>query len=290
MDLVGFCETITMINKIILIEEIKDQMPRYAWVTYVSNDKYLQGAIVLFKSLHSESADFVLMMPQGFAPEITIPDGMTVKWVKSLEKEGKLYLRSNYKHAINKIHIWTLDQYDKVCWLDTDMLVLKNIDHLFDIDIPIGCIAAAPGCTCNYFENPKLPTSPRMCPFKNKDAVYINTGLILIKPNKDTYDMLLKENYDYPFSEQDAFNIIFRNRIIVLDVKYNYLNHLPLVHPEIKGTDIHVFHFCYGKPWEKNTLGVYQEYYELWRKGVPPLPTPERACRPFNPCPLSNHP
>jgi lipopolysaccharide biosynthesis glycosyltransferase len=64
------------------------------------------------------------------------------------------------------------------------------------------------------------------------------------------------------------------DRIFKLSFRYNYLNHLPIAHPEtaISGeepTRPLVFHFGYNKPWESGSLpGTHsfaEPYYALWR-------------------------
>jgi hypothetical protein len=49
---------------------------------------------------------------------------------------------------MHQVYIWTLTSYDRVCWLDADMIVTKNIDDVFHTDFSGGmAMAAAPGCT-----------------------------------------------------------------------------------------------------------------------------------------------
>jgi lipopolysaccharide biosynthesis glycosyltransferase len=167
---------------------------------------------------------------------------------------------------MNKIYSWTLTAYDKICWLDSDMIILKNIDDIFTSDICDGQIKAAHGCTCNIFKNNKLPTHIDRCPFNNLKGTYINTGLILLKPNVATYNLLLNIDYNYPFPDQDAFNEFFKNNIIHIDSKYNYINNLEFAHPEYM-PDIHIFHFSYGKPWEEEAMRIsdtFKHIYDLW--------------------------
>jgi lipopolysaccharide biosynthesis glycosyltransferase len=159
------------------------------------------------------------------------------------------------------------------------MIFLQNSDAIFDYDIDDDEIAAGSGCTCNILNNIKLPTLIDKCPFNNakeinakesnaKDInIYINAGLILVKPNLNIYKKLLHANYTYPLAEQDAFNIIFKNKIKVLDSKYSYINNLELAHASYV-CDIHIYHFVYGKPWTHTNriTKKYDDIYELWKK------------------------
>jgi alpha-N-acetylglucosamine transferase len=222
---------------------------------------------------------------------VIIPETMT-ELVKGITDENLIFTsRSHiggdmktaacdrYVHCLNKLHCWTLLEFDQVCWLDSDLVVLQNIDEILTTKLS-KCrdqIAMASGCTCNGLRNPKFFTRPELCPFLHSNKIYGNAGVLLIRPSMSVYKTLLTLNYDYPLVEQDAFNIHFlkTNDIVVLDSKFNYLNHLPIVHPESKikllnadsrFNNIHVFHFGYGKPWDKNTLKINQEFYDYWNE------------------------
>ena len=257
---------------------------QYTWVTFVNNETYLDGAYVLAKSLEISGSKYTLivLIPDDF----TIPNTRTklsnieyisIKLLVYQNDALSLKARDVYSYCINKIYAWTLTLYDKVCWLDSDMIVLKNSDDIFDNDIHDGQIGAAYGCTCNIFKNIKLPTDSTICPFNNLMGTYINTGLILLKPNIDTYKALLEIDYNYPLPDQDAFNKYFKNNIIHINSKYNYINNLEFAHPSYK-PDIHIFHFTYGKPWEAKTAmaaaamavdtielsETFKDIYDLW--------------------------
>jgi len=65
-------------------------------------------------------------------------------WLPS-EAQGPQNLASA-SAAFNKIHVWGLhDEFDKVLYLDADVMVLRSLDDVFDRDISAGLpIAAAP--------------------------------------------------------------------------------------------------------------------------------------------------
>ena len=239
---------------------------KYAWVTFVNSEQYLISAHILAKSLEISNSKYKLII--FISHDFNIPN--TVKNLPNIEYIHVQLLYHTIENQLNwffiktKLYIWTLISYDKVCWLDSDMLILKNIDDIFNYDIKNGQIAAGYGCTCNYFKNIKFPTNPDECSFNNSTNIYINSGVILIKPNLETYKYLLDINYDYPLLEQDAFNIVFKNNIIIMDSKYSYLNHFELIHPQYK-PDIYIFHFSYGKPWEDMRISdTFKNIYNLW--------------------------
>ena len=258
----------------------------YVWTTFINNKDYLDGAHVLAYSLEVVKSKYKLIIfyPHDF--DLQKNNKLTniiYTPIKQLVYMSHLHARKNYSYCINKIYSWTLTTYAKVCWIDSDMIFLQNSDAIFDYIIEEDEIAAASGCTCNTFNNKTLPTLCSTCPFNNinntntnthtnttSNNIYINAGLILLKPNINIYNSLLTENYTYPLVEQDAFNIIFKNKIKVLDSKYNYINNLEFAHASYV-CNIHIFHFAYGKPWDDvdktgNISHTYDDIYTLWKK------------------------
>lgn len=240
-------------------------MAKFAWCTYANNPTYIRAACVLYTNLQEIGTQypFVLLLPFGSKLKVDVPPGMIVRYVRQFDVYGNAHRSTRYAACSNKVHMWRLTEYDVVCWLDSDIVVVRPIDDIFDTCFDEHGIAAAPGCRCNVFKHEKLPTLPHECPFNNNDASYINAGVVLLHPSISTYRRLRKADYNNPFAEQDTFNAFFAGKITVLSSDYNYLNHLPLIHPEVATSQIRIYHFGYDKPWdvtEKN------EYYTLWRK------------------------
>ena len=46
----------------------------------------------------------------------------------------------------------------RIVLLDCDMIVMRNMDELFDIDLPDGWIAASHACACNPMKFAHYPT------------------------------------------------------------------------------------------------------------------------------------
>jgi lipopolysaccharide biosynthesis glycosyltransferase len=245
-----------------------------AWVTYANNNTFLEASLIMYKSLQLVGTEYdcIVMTPPSFqytgnfSPNCFSMRNLIIKPISIHDQKHPNHSEERYSACLNKLHIWLLTEYEKVCWLDSDMIIMKNIDHLFDIAISEDGILAAPGCLCNTFNNPYFETSPHKCPYNCSNNTYINAGLMLVKPNPQIYNLLLEQDYNRPLSEQDVFSDFFASKINMLPPSYNYMAQLDLIHPQVDSHNVHVFHFTYDKPWQKLGRAIHQKYYKYWRQ------------------------
>ncbi|SRR6266498_788009 len=152
---------------------------RKAWVTLVTERSYLKGLQCLARSLKRVQTAYPLMV---FHPDTSIDPStdqpkertsLTAEDLELMSKEGcklkaierihsinkrKEYLWDYYRDVWTKLRAWDLEEeYDRVVFLDADMLVLKNIDHLMDMSLPKSFLSAANACTCNPRKKPDYP-------------------------------------------------------------------------------------------------------------------------------------
>lgn len=108
---------------------------------------------------------------------------------------------------------------ERFLYLDSDILVRKNISGLFDMGMDDACIA---GCVDNNLARNYKDY------LATKDLIprqYINAGVLLIDLKNIAsqgikFEECLKvisENDELKFADQDVWNIVFRNRIKYLD-------------------------------------------------------------------------
>lgn len=113
-----------------------------AYVTLVTSDSYVVGAGVLARSLQSTGtvrSIWCLAASKNLSVhslEIlrSIFDGVTeVDCLDSKDKANLALLgRPELGPTFTKLHLWRLNQFRKVVFLDADTLVMKNIDDLFE--------------------------------------------------------------------------------------------------------------------------------------------------------------
>lgn len=248
---------------------------RAAWATYVDSAEYMLGALVMLASLQAVGTQYECMIlhPPAFAEEAirmlaATPITARLVAVEDLRRPGTTYARPNYTATINKVHIWALAGFDRIGWLDSDLLILRPIDEILAMDLPRGWIAGAPGCTCNALRNPRLPTRPDRCPFVDPSQEYINTGVFVCTPDPALFGRLLGLDYNQPLPDQDAFCEFFAGRIRMLPSTYNHMNHLGVAHPEAASSDICVYHFTHGKPWSADVAGPMKSRWDRMRAAI----------------------
>ena len=168
-----------------------------------------------------------------------------------------------------------LPDLDKIIYLDCDIVVLKDLQSLWNLDISDVAVAMAPGLT---FEDKKSLNRLGMT-----SGYYLNSGVILM--NLDYWrkhdvqnrviSYILEKGDKLIYNDQDALNSILQNEHKVLHIKYNYsyfyfhrligVSHNEKIHEIIEARDNPVIFHYFGplKPW---SLGCYIPGKELFVK------------------------
>lgn len=144
-----------------------------SYVCVLSTNNYLEGVLILKKNLEQVKSKYNLLC--------LVNEDITEKTKKTLEefevsyKEVKSipYIdyeendwRSYWKYGFDKINVFNLTEYEKVVYLDLDLLILKNLDHLFD------------------FPSNSMPLN---LPYNNHEH---NTCVMVVEPRNDIYERL----------------------------------------------------------------------------------------------------
>ncbi len=151
---------------------------------------------------------------------------------------------NDFLYTYTKLHIYRFAEYDKIIFLDSDLIVVKSIDHLFeDVKEDFAACAQTP-----YYEH------------------LFNSGVMVITPDESIFSDLLAKKDILPTvdgGDQGFLNEYFKNWK-KLDIKYNAGKRIYSEKREMwDEMDKHVIHFVGQKPW----LGGeedYEELEELW--------------------------
>ncbi|SCV70942.1 BQ2448_3704 [Microbotryum intermedium] len=127
------------------------------WATLLTKTSYLQGCVVLDASLKHHDSQYPLVV---FATASLPHPARQVLQARSIEVHDIEYLKPNDKTYLDehdhrfadtwtKLGVFGLTQYERIVLLDSDMLVMDNMDELMTLPLEKDQIAAAHACTCN---------------------------------------------------------------------------------------------------------------------------------------------
>lgn len=129
-------------------------MSHYTYTTLLSTDDYLLPVCALHHSfqLSQSQHDFVVIATDALSPEtFQTLTKLNIKYKvfpdlrhfipQALEKENRTALNQQeffLVMCLNKFYMFDLKEYDKVCFLDGDMIIRENIDFIFNFNTPAG--------------------------------------------------------------------------------------------------------------------------------------------------------
>lgn len=142
------------------------------WTTLITNTKYLSGLLTLDYSLKNNGTKYPLVaLYTDTFPE----EGRKALDIRKIPKKRVNYLLpSVHKDFSNdprfydcwsKLTPFSLEEYDRVVQLDSDMLVMRNMDELMDVELDSAdsdgsgkrVFAASHACVCNPLKKPHYP-------------------------------------------------------------------------------------------------------------------------------------
>lgn len=145
-----------------------------AYITLLSTENYTPGVVALHRSLCAVKAKY------PFYCVLSVDVDEKTQW--DLEKKGIPCIRlkraavahevvpkcagmEHWNYTFDKLLVWELTQFEKLVFLDSDMLVLHNVDELFERE-PFSAVVAGAS----------MPG--------NEDWKDLNSGLMVIEPDE----------------------------------------------------------------------------------------------------------
>nr|KYP71235.1 Glycogenin-1 [Cajanus cajan] len=227
--------------------EFMAETPKLAYVTVLhSSEDYVCGAIALAQSIlqtktktTSQTIDLILLADKSIGPKSTEgleSAGWKIQRIQRIQspfaKKGA-YNEWNY----SKLRIWQLTSYDKIIFIDSDLLVLKSIEHLFSY--------------------PQLSAA-------GNDLTLFNSGLMVVEPSQCMFLHMMDKTSEvrsYNGGDQGFLNEIFAwwHR---LSKKVNHMKTF-VGRNESGGravpADVYAVHYLGLKPWT-----CYRDYDCNW--------------------------
>lgn len=243
----------------------------YSYITLLSDDSYIFGVILLNKSLKDEKSKYpleVLVTPNVSAPILNILDQLKLKYTivdaitndKMTQYNSKINTRfaKIWHLCLTKFELFRMTQYDKIVYLDADVMVLKNLDHLFEYP---HLTSALDGEYYNIW-----PNEP-----------HFNAGVMVIEPNKEEYNKLIEfskdtvDNWNKKMcvADQEILNMYFsdwNNKPELHLNKYYDVFASYIQEEDIKDIEDNCYfiHYIGRKPWRAFQKPGYEHYTEYF--------------------------
>ncbi|CAI8615228.1 unnamed protein product [Vicia faba] len=218
--------------------------PKRAYVTFLAgNGDYVKGVIGLAKGLRKVKTAYPLVVavlpdvPEEHR-EMLESQGCIVREIEPVypPENQTQFAMAYYVVNYSKLRIWEFVEYSKMIYLDGDIQVYENIDHLFDL--PDGYFYAVMDCFCEktWSHTPQYKIGYcQQCPEKVQWPKEMGQPPSL-----------------YFNAEQDFLNMYFKDVYRPIPLVYNLVLAMLWRHPEnIEVRKVKVVHYCAAgsKPW-----------------------------------------
>ena len=223
---------------------------------------YVLGAIKLVKSLSltmsTKDFDFVLLelieRPLSFKiKEILINAGWKIKSVHRIKPHDEKNTFPRFRDQFTKLQLWDMTEYQRIIYLDSDTLVIKDISSL--VKIPMS-------------DNVQIVASKDIADGKWRTT--FNMGMFMIKPDHSEYTRLLKMKdtvkFETAMSEQGFLNVVYKGKWLDPGFEFNAniaaFSQIPTFWKSIE-EKIRIIHYTMEKPWKCSY--TYKKLCDLWR-------------------------
>ncbi|KAK2758368.1 hypothetical protein FQN54_004218 [Arachnomyces sp. PD_36] len=264
------------------------------WTTLITNAAYIPGLITLDYSLKKSGSKYPLV---ALYTDTFPAEGHAALDARGIPKKHVPYLLpsvhkdyeedSRFYDCWSKLTAFSLVDFERIVMLDSDMLVMKNMDELMDISLDDAAMggsgdrvfACTHACLCNPMKKSHYPKNwiPSNCGFtaqhSDPEAAQIhgapatsglsllNSGVLVINPSSATYNSILERlqvpssTSTYQFPDQSLLADLFPARWVALPYIYNALKTLRWegVHRQIwRDEEVKNVHYIANpKPWNE---------------------------------------
>ena len=249
-------------------------MKNYSYVTLLTNDSYVYGVALLVETMKQTNTKYplhVLIIDEVHAATIEILDqlGVTYEYVDVIPTPEDIYehnlkfeanVAATWRNCWTKFRIFEQTQFNKIVFLDADIMILKNLDHLFDCPHMTSCLDG------EYFNV-----------WPGWD--HFNSGCMVIEPSEKLFNDILnfannlkeEELPTYIIADQEVLNFYYKDwpdqKELHLDKYYDiFAPYVPEDDEVIKDIDANCYfiHYVGRKPWTfwyRHENENYSEYF-----------------------------
>lgn len=241
-----------------------------AYFTLVENEPWVVGALVLGHSLRRTKTNAVLVCQIG--PEVTDDSTRSLKNVYDIVEPAEKYafpegsinnfadVPRRLSFSFRRLNAWRRTEFQRITYIDSDVVVMKNIDDLFDVP----GVAAPREVDFRVWMRGKTYTD------------FFNGGLVSFTPSEQIFrrfaEMLSSEWIYLGAAEQHLVNVVCRDDWFRIPDRYHVQAGTKYhAHFIQRPSAIRTVHFSkISKPWDEGYLGrmslwrSWQGYAGMW--------------------------
>lgn len=223
-----------------------------------ASKEYKYRITVLNTGLRDENVDKIMQNEK---------EGFKIDFVDISEDVGKIQSRLKNVYHFSIVTYYRLfiaslfPKYDKVLYLDCDIVVLGDIAELYNTDIGDNVLGAAPENFIRSTREFRIYT--RRALGLDPDT-YVNAGILLMnlaefrreKVEERFIDLITGYDFDLLDPDQAYLNYLCRDKIYLLSSAWN---REPM--PHVREEEKNIVHYAlYKKPWQYDDV-IYGEYF-----------------------------
>lgn len=212
------------------------------------------------------------------ARDVLAKSGITMRDIESLHPttaSGVQLFEDRFTDTWTKLRAFELFEYHRVVLLDCDMVIRRNMDDLFKLDLASDQIAATYVCACNPRKLKHYPADwiPENCAYSSYARInatpdkkvpnaprahgLLNSGTVVLNPSKEQAEALYgffssnSKLMSYIFPDQDLLSEFYEGRWKPISWEYNALRMLRTIHSDVWDDDqVRCIHYILpDKPW-----------------------------------------
>jgi lipopolysaccharide biosynthesis glycosyltransferase len=160
-----------------------------------------------------------------------------------------------------KMRVWQLEDYEKVIMLDADLLILRNVDELFQLPELSGTPLLDPREKIQFFKTAEYGLRQRNKIDRKKPTGLqegwsgLNSGVTVVQPSNKTFTDMLNELSIIPNrpccpSQEFIYNF-FEERKRYYRIPFVYNTRVLSEGSPQPSSNTKIYHFVGSKPWKK---------------------------------------
>jgi len=249
-----------------------------AWVVLLTRSNYLAATILLHYSLQRLKSKYPLYvlvtptLPQS-SKQALKDAGCPLIEVDVLRPQVEVsVVAERFADTWDKLRAFGLEGFDRVVMLDADMLIMQNMDELFEMELPRDWIAANHACSCNWSRDKWALDDwrPWNCPWTHAQITgeltpsynskpthaLLNSGMVVLHPSPKLLDEMIEYLHTSPlvktfsFPDQDFLTNYYQGKWKNVGWTYNAIKTARYWHPKLwRDAEVRNLHYIVAKPW-----------------------------------------